>query len=189
VKGQRLRFIHGHHGRGSNAVRHLADGTSVITLERKQGPNLECVIDTADYDAVKNFRWWARKDRRTFYAVSTLADNRKERMHRLLLGNSEKADHIDHNGLNNKRSNLRPATEVQNSQNRQKREGKNTSKFKGVCCIKQTGHFKASIGLKGTKINLGYFEAEEGAARAYDEAAIKFYGEFACLNFPREIAA
>jgi len=89
-------------------------------------------------------------------------------------------DHIDGNKLNNRRSNLRVATRSQNSANRGPTGG--TSKFKGVRYCKDKGRYRAEIQADGRYIHLGYFDVEVDAARAYDQAAVTHYGEFAYTN-------
>ncbi|OHB55307.1 MAG: hypothetical protein A2173_08695 [Planctomycetes bacterium RBG_13_44_8b] len=91
-------------------------------------------------------------------------------------------DHKDHNGLNNSRANLRPATKAQNCWNRRKKPGC-SSKYKGVCFNKALGKWAGSIRFEGRRSHLGYFVNEEEAARTYDAAARKYHGEFAALNF------
>ena len=93
-------------------------------------------------------------------------------------------DHINHNGLDNRRANLRPATRAQN--NRYSKKRKNTrSKYKGVSYYSREKQFVAKITTDGKTVKLGYFEDEVEAAKAYDKAARKYHKEFAYLNFPR----
>ena len=165
VKGQLQSFINGHNRRGkrgqrkdSNDVRHCLDGTSVIILERRGDSPLECVINTTDYDKVKTFYWVARRSKRTFYAYATQTDGSRVAMHRLLLPDCEEPDHLDHNGLNNRRLlNLRPATHLENRLNQQKHKNGTTSRFIGVCWNKPARKYQASISVNGVDIALGYF--------------------------------
>jgi hypothetical protein len=104
-------------------------------------------------------------------------------MHQLIL-RTKYIDHIDGNGLNNTRGNLRIATTKQNTWNRKKRTIPTSSKYKGVSVIKGRDRWQCRIYANGTRFFLGYFASEIEAARAYDKKAIELFGEFARLNFP-----
>ena len=92
-------------------------------------------------------------------------------------------DHINQNGLDNRKANLRPATHTQNNCNRKKFSKNTYSKYKGVCWKKKIKKWTAQIGFNNKMIFLGYFHDEVAAAKAYDQAAIKYHREFAALNF------
>jgi hypothetical protein len=123
------------------------------------------------------------------------------KMHRLImsrmknrqLDSSELIDHMNLNGLDNRRENLRLATEGQNRYNQAKNRtwgGRPpSSQYKGVCRInrpRHSHHGKWHCGIKqtGKKINIGIFDDEIEAAKAYDAKALELFGEFAYLNFP-----
>jgi hypothetical protein len=91
-------------------------------------------------------------------------------------------DHINHNGLDNRKANLRLATPAQNSRNRRP-VGRGSSQYKGVSYRKTDGVFIADIRAGRKRIYLGCFKREIEAAKAYDTAAKKYHGEFASLNF------
>jgi len=93
------------------------------------------------------------------------------------------ADHINRNGLDNRRANLRPATIAQNAWNSRRR--KNRSGYKGVWYAKDKGKFRAAIWHNNKREYLGYFDCPICAAKAYDRAAKKYHGEFASLNFDK----
>ncbi len=167
--------------KGPNKAIHFHDGTTVIALERRDGSVLPCLIDTADWELVRHHRWHAHRKSVTvsFYAFNVC----KERLHSLLLPDVKMVDHHDRNGLNNRRINLRPATNSQNMANSRKPRNGLSSQFKGVVFRKICGKFQARV--RG--IHLGNFVSEYDAAAAYNAAATNYYGEFALLNDLRAV--
>jgi len=107
-------------------------------------------------------------------------------MHRLIMDppRGYVVDHINGDGLDNRRANLRLATHAQNGRNRRKIK-KGISKYKGVSWEESTGKWRALIHVDRKKISLGCYKDEVTAAKVYDKAAKKYHGEFARLNFPR----
>ena len=95
-------------------------------------------------------------------------------------------DHIDSDGLNCQKSNLRLATAAQNRANSIKRDGCSTP-YKGVCRATGRRKFTAYINYNHQRVALGQFEHPQEAAIHYDMAALKLYGEFAKLNFPENL--
>jgi hypothetical protein len=152
-------------------------------------PRYAIFVDSEDAPRMLERPWQIYKDRRTFYAVCDKqagGHRRRSLMHRIILGLTDPkvlADHIDGCGINNTRSNLRVATNKQNCANRQKGSGCQ-SKFKGVSFKYPDGDrpWVAYIRVDKTRIALGYYAEEEEAARAYNEAAKEYFGEFAWLN-------
>lgn len=151
--------------------------------------NQVALVDDADYEWLNKRKWCANKTRahHTFYA-KRYTKGKMECMHRVILGlkrgDKRQCDHIDGNGLNNQRFNLRVCTIQQNQQC--KRNLKGTSKYKGVSLNHGCRTWGVRIQVNYKRIHLGSFHSESDAARCYDKAALKYFGEFARPNF-REI--
>lgn len=138
------------------------------------------IVDDADYEALSQHRWHAIKPAGTYYA--TRRNGAKHvYMHRAVLETTGPVDHINGNGLDNRRDNLRPATTAQNQWNTEK-QANNTSGYKGVTYDKRARKWKAYIGVNGKRLHLGYFSTAEEAAIAYNDAASVAHGEFAYRN-------
>jgi|SRR3989304_10592370 len=155
------------------------------TIKLTQGK--VALIDDEDFDRINKFKWTADKSKNTFYAIRRRF-GKKIYLHRVII-NIEKGqiiDHIDGNGLNNQKSNLRICTQSENSMNKKKKTG-NIGKFKGVHWNEERKKWKVEIKKKEKRIFLGRFDNQYEAAIAYDQAAIKYFGNFARLNFPINI--
>lgn len=149
------------------------------------------LVDDDDYARLAEHRWFVLQRSRggTEYAIRfemRKGIRKSIWMHRVLLAVRDGlyVDHINGNGLDNRRANLRLATISQNGANRFA-QSNNTSGFKGV--FYNTGRGRswfAQIKIQGRARRLGCFDDREAAARAYDQAAFRAFGEFARLNFP-----
>lgn len=140
------------------------------------------LVDKADAELVAPFRWFVTKRRANWYAYRQIPGGRMEGMHQLLTGWAL-TDHINGDGLDNRRANLRQASHAQNSRNRRKESG-TSSIYKGVTWNKKGRRWMARIRVASKFHHLGSFLVEADAARAYDAAAREHFGEFAALNFP-----
>jgi hypothetical protein len=145
-------------------------------------------VDDEDFEWLNQWKWYA--DSNT-YATRVVWDN-ITCSHRIYMSREIMkppsglwVDHIDRNPLNNQRSNLRICTEVENHRNYTLLIT-NTSGYKGVSFHKRKNLWISHIGVNNKLIHLGYFNISEEAGHAYDRAAVKYYGEFAYLNFPEE---
>lgn len=165
----------------------------VIEIKLTQGK--VAIINDIDSD-LANFKWYALKKGKyntRFYAVRHDYSSGKDKLiyiHRIILErmigrkleNDEDVDHVNHNGLNNTRDNLRLSTHAENVHNQSIYQKPKSSKYKGVCWNKQAKSWQAYIKTDGKHIHLGYFDSEEEAAFVYNQAAKRYFGEFACLN-------
>jgi hypothetical protein len=149
------------------------------------------ILDPQDYYTFANFKWSLGGNGKKFYCVRGVKNEIGEikivRLHRQIIEAPDGllVDHRNGNGLDNRRTNLRIATQSQNMQNRQKRKN-STSRFIGVWFVKNKNLWESRITYQGKRLWLGRFKSEISAAHAYDSAAKKYHGEFARLNFPEE---
>lgn len=147
------------------------------------------VIDAADVPLVDGCNWFTHVKKRAdgsirgAYAVRmaprTGPPPRFIYMHRLICGTPDgfETDHIDGDSMNNRRSNLRPASAMQNRHNQGNRVD-NKSGYKGVCWAASRGKWQAKIGVAGKQKHLGRFESAEDAHAAYCKASAELHGEF-----------
>jgi hypothetical protein len=154
------------------------------TIEMKSGAVV--LLDDEDHEVLSAYRWFARPGRHTCYAMRKRRVGGKDivvLMHRQIMAAPAGlvVDHIDGNGLNNQRSNLRLCTSAENIRNQPKRRV-TPSRYKGVFVCGTTGRWFVKILAHNRQIFLGRFASEHAAARAYNEAAQQFFGEFANLN-------
>jgi len=141
------------------------------------------IIDDCDFERISRYKWHINKARNyTAYA------RRKERgraipMQKEIMQPQEGfiVDHINRDGLDNRRSNLRIATASQNGANRRKKKNA-TSIYLGVSIERGRNRPRAQITKDGKTIKLGRFDTERDAAAAYDAAAIELHGDFATTN-------
>lgn len=169
--------------------------------EIKLSRGLSAQVDDDDFDYLNQFKWYAQNcGNGRFYAARHLKKDEGLKvvlMHRVIMGlkhgDKRCIDHINLNELCNIKSNLRICNKSENGANSKKIQNK-TSIYKGVFVYKQTRFNKtenrmttkeywcASLRINYKRIHIGYFKTEKDAALAYNEAAIKYHGEFANLN-------
>ncbi len=141
------------------------------------------VVDEQDYDELAKYRWFAHRNGENYYACRSEA-GKTISMHRQILNVPAglMCDHKNHDGLDNRRCNLRICTASQNQQNRLPRSA-GTSHYKGVHWDAYNRKWRAEIQHNGRRIHIGYYDYQADAAIAYDDVAIELFGEFACLNY------
>jgi hypothetical protein len=151
--------------------------------EIKLTQNQVALVDDEDFERLNQFKWCANKIGNTFYAISSInIDGIKKNvyMHRYIISGKH-IDHIDGNGINNQKINLRICTHKENMMNQYKRSNL-SSIFKGVSFYKPTKKWRCQININGKNTYLGCFISEIEAAKAYNKKAIENYGKFANLN-------
>lgn len=159
-----------------------------MTVQVPLTRGLFALVDDEDAERVLAHKWYAASTKSLFYACREAKKGepytRTVLMHRFLINPPAGliVDHADHDGLNNRRENLRLCSLRQNNTNKRCSKGR-TSSYKGVNCYQNLSRpWRAKIKLYDKCIHLGYFSTEEEAALAYNQAALQLHGEFACLN-------
>jgi hypothetical protein len=155
-----------------------------MTRKIELSNGLNALVDDDMYEYLSNWNWYF--DRGYARRMSTKDEGKRRviHMHRVILQPKKglDIDHINGNRLDNRRINLRYATRSQNNMNRFARCVTSKSPYKGVCWRAHAKRWKAYIKINKTQIHIGYFTTAEKAAKAYNKAAIKYFGEFANLN-------
>ena len=142
------------------------------------------IVDAEDFERLIAYNWTAFKAGRRIYArrsvrATSTCPRKRIRMHRQILDFPEgQIDHANSDGLDNRRCNLRLATATQQCANR-RLASNNVSGCKGVWFEKRKGRWRAAVQCQGHKRHCGYFIDIHDAARAYQAAANKFFGDFA----------
>lgn len=144
------------------------------------------LVDDEDYEWLSQWKWCAQMHRNAPRAVRSVTVDGKHKtvlMHRQIMDapSDRQVDHINHDTLFNCKRNLRLCTHAQNLVNRYKMRGC-SSRYKGVVWDKPRKKWRAQITVSNHVTNLGRFDREKDAARAYNVRAGKEWGEFALLN-------
>lgn len=143
------------------------------------------IIDDDDLELVNRTArtWYAYElPNGQTHVVGILPNQETIRLHHLVTG-FQNAEHIDGDGLNNRKSNLEPSYHARLAMGKKKKRRNSTSQYKGVLWHKRTEKWKAQIWKNGKPIHLGYFTNEKEAAKAYDKAAKELFGRYANPNF------
>lgn len=160
----------------------MTEVLAIMGIPLTQG--LYALVDGEDYKWLSRYKWFAAKIGNTHYAYRRQGEKHIS-MHRVIMKPppNMQIDHANHDGLDNRKLNMRICTNQQNAQNQRKAIGfKKSSKHKGVCWSKNKRKWQASIEANQKKPFLGYFDLEIEAAAAYNNAAKRYFGEYAELN-------
>lgn len=150
---------------------------------------LFALVDEADFETVNQHKWFASKGSRTFYAArNVVLDGRRTvvRMHQVLLGMPKDVDidHVNGDGLDNRRANLRTTSRSQNNFNQHRKQRGCSSKYRGVTWSRYHGKWQAQIKAHGKYKLIGRFDDELEAALAYDAAGAARDAKHFAPNFP-----
>lgn len=164
----------------------VLQGCATIQLSR----GMNALVDATDLEWLGGRKWCATICNGRFYGKATgRTPGKRDRpyLHRYIMemtGSSVQVDHRNRDTLDNRRTNLRPATVGQNRSNSRKKfwRGGKSSEFKGVSWHKRTSRWRAVIVKDKRQRELGLFDSEADAARAYNRAAMEMHGEFARIN-------
>jgi hypothetical protein len=153
----------------------LPDGTALLFLPR----SVATLLDADDLPLVLPYRWFFLPA--TGYATTNPRGGTACPMH-TILSPDQRVDHANRNRLDNRRENLRPATQQQNSWNRRKSSTARVSRYKGVFFNHQRRRWFARVRKDGRSYSGGWGTSEEAAARWYNQKARELFGDFAKLN-------
>lgn len=171
--------------------KYLEENDYIVIFDLKEENKF--IIDKEDFKLIEEYTWYVNHG----YVVASIKINNTNLftnmyLHRFLLNLKETKDHADHingNKLDNRRQNLRISNIHTNAYNQSKQKN-NTSGYKGVRNMGiryKNKPWRVEIRVNdGNKITIGYFADLTEAAKAYDKAALKYHGEFANTNFPKE---
>lgn len=155
-----------------------------ITIISRSLGEKKVLVDDADLPILLQYKWHVFKVHQSHYARA-FVNGKLVYMHRLIMNQDGLIDHINGNGLDNRRENLRVVTYSQNNANRNRQTTKRSSQYKGVfpdLLPGRTGWW-VTLRVRGKKVYVGHYTTEEEAALAYDRAALLHFGEYARLNF------
>lgn len=160
----------------------------LIDVSTPKHPALFAIVDDEDYDRIAKYKWTADQRKNVTYAVRVIRANGKQRhvrLHQFVMEteSGQQVDHIDGNGLNNQKENLRLCNHSQNAANvKHSRAPNKTSRYKGVVWNGDNGCWCVYVKCGAKSKNGGSFDSEIAAAARYDELAKAEFGEFAVLN-------
>ena len=144
------------------------------------------LIDVEDFELVSKYQWHIENSRKTIqYAQTNLCvkDSQKTiRLHRLLIPNVQQVDHINHNGLDNRKSNLRACNNRENNCNKDFSKKPPKSGYTGIRYNEKVGSYYVRIMVNKKEISLGHYNNLKDAIEARRQGEIKYFGKFRYSN-------
>lgn len=142
------------------------------------------LVDDADFKWLNQWKWSLNSSGRSLFYAARSLNGKGIKMHRVIMNapREKQVDHINGNGLNNQRKNLRLCTKLENSKNRRININ-NTSGYKGIIWYKKYNKWNVQISINGKRKNLGYFIKIKDAIKIYKNASNKYFGKFARINY------
>lgn len=185
IRGEPRKVVRGHTARKRSPYE-IVDGEAMVFLSGKFSDGSIAIVDVADIERVSQYSWFITKTKNVVYAAARI-NGAIVRLHRFIMEArpTQIVDHIDRDGLNNRRDNLRFCTSAENGRNVGSKLGE--SGFRGVYKKAKGGRFEARIKVHPENIYIGTYDTPEEAAIARDKAARELHGEFAVLNFPEQV--
>ncbi|MBN2401984.1 MAG: hypothetical protein JXN64_06270 [Spirochaetes bacterium] len=169
--------------KGENKIIYQDSEITKFLVESKKYGEFEVIIDTKNYDKIKDYRWYVNysKKNKKFTNIAAVKNNNIHILLHQLIMNDKWIDHNNGDIFDNRESNLRKCTNQQNMCNRGLQKN-NTSGYKGVTWREKIKKWQCRISINNKRICLGYFIDLKEAALTYNQAAIKYHSKFARLN-------
>lgn len=160
-----------------------------IDISTKKYPGTYALVDDEDYERINKWKWYPNKAGYAVRDIHTIGYQKLTlRMHREILRyvGGKEIDHKNAHKLDNQKNNLRICTHRENLMNK-RIQSNNKSGFKGVSLHKNTGLWVTQLSIKGKRRFVKYYKHKLDAAKAYNEVAKEYFGEYAHLNIIKEV--
>lgn len=169
----------------SNEIIINNDNAKIILYDKKGNQKGFALINAEDVTKCQSIKWHLSYRKNKPYCFGKI-NNKNVRLHRFILNYydlSKEIDHINGDGLDNRKENLRICTHQENMMNQRVLPSNNSSGFIGIYMDKKSNKWIAQIKVNGKHIHLGTFENLDDATQSRKEAEIKYFGLNKCVNY------